>query len=111
MTLQELQDATPVWIEQDLTAYDIEAIQRGGCASGAYMPAVTYHQALATMQEYSDLVLELIEEHLGEVPAPSMEQSWAGMAVHFVSIAVELWASQFEPSGIEGHNDYEGEDD
>lgn len=37
----------PRWIDQDISPNDIAAICQGGCASGAYMPAVTYYQALA----------------------------------------------------------------
>ena len=32
----------PGWIDQDITPADVAAIVQGGCASGAYMPAVTY---------------------------------------------------------------------
>ena len=35
----------PEWIDQDLTIYDVDSIIQGGCASGAYMPAVIYHEA------------------------------------------------------------------
>jgi len=33
----------PAWIVNELTPYDLAAINQGGCASGAYMPAVTYY--------------------------------------------------------------------
>ena len=86
----------PAWIEQDVTPYDVAAIVQGGCASGAYMPAVTYSTALATMAEHGDDVLDYIDgaHGLGEIQGPDMAQtSWAGLAVSFVSLAVELWAS------------------
>ena len=44
----------PPWIEQDITALDVESILQGGCASGA------------------------------------------GIAVHFLSMAIELWCSSVE---------------
>ena len=47
----------PGWIDQDISPQNIAAIVQGGCASGAYMPAVTYHQALETMSEYGDDIL------------------------------------------------------
>lgn len=83
----------PHWIEQNISGYDIIAICQGGCASGAYMPAVTYSNALAVMNEHGDDVLQYIEGNYGELPKPREGESWAGMAVHYLSIAVELWAS------------------
>jgi hypothetical protein len=83
----------PAWISEDISPYDVAAIVQGGCASGAYMPAVTYWQALATMNEHGDTVLQYIEDQLGEIPQPAEVQSWAGLACHYVSLAVEIWAS------------------
>jgi hypothetical protein len=72
----------PAWIGQDISAADIAAICQGGCASGAYMPAVTYYQAVKTMSEHGDDVL----------PAVPSDTSWSGLALFFLSCAVELWA-------------------
>ena len=83
----------PEWIEQDITLADVENIVQGGCASGAYMPAVTYYKARETMNTHGDAVLDYIHEQLGELRRPSQETSWSGIAVHFLSMAVELWAS------------------
>lgn len=94
----ELGIDVPAWIDQDITPADVAAIVQGGCASGAYMPAVTYSDALATMERYGDErggVLDYIESALGYVPDPPKD-SWAGMACHFVSSAVELWAGSVE---------------
>ncbi len=87
----------PAWIECDdafISPRDVAAIVQGGCASGAYMPAVTYHQAAETMAKHGDDVLDFIAGRLGELPMPSSDVSWPGMACHFLSIAVELWASE-----------------
>ncbi len=86
----------PAWIERDISPNDVAAIVQGGCASGAYMPAVTYHQALETMKEHGDEVLQFIEDQLGELPAPAKGKSWSGMACFYLSCAVELWASNVE---------------
>ena len=86
----------PVWIDQEITPYDIAAICQGGCASGAYMPAVTYHKALKTMNDHSDEILNYIEECFGEVPEPPSDTSWEGRACYYVSSAVELWAYSLE---------------
>jgi len=84
----------PAWIDQDISAYDVAAIVQGDCSSGAYMPAVTYHQALETMAKYGDDVLNYIDDILGEVPQPDPASSlWSGMACFYLSLAVELWAS------------------
>lgn len=86
----------PSWIEEGITASEVAAIIQGGCASGAYMPAVTYATALETMNADSDRILDFICEVYGEVPAPPTDGSWEGMAVFYVSTAVELWASMIE---------------
>ena len=89
-------DAIPAWIDQNITPADVAAICQGGCDSGAYMPAVTYWQALETMGTHGDEILGYIENALGEVPAPSATtpagQSWSGLACYYLSYAVELWA-------------------
>lgn len=85
----------PDWINSDISPHEVAAIIQGGCASGAYMPAVTYHKALATMQEHGDDVLQYIEDQLGELPSVT-GQSWGQMACTYLSAAVELWASSVE---------------
>lgn len=92
--ISELLDCdVPRWIQQDISANDVISICQGGCASGAYMPAVTYYQARETMGEHGDDVLQYIEDQLGELPAVPTGESWSGIAVFFLSVAVELWAS------------------
>ncbi len=86
----------PAWISSDLSPYEVAAIVNGGCASGAYMPAVTYHKALETMAEHGDDVLQYIEDALGDLPQPPRDTSWSGLAVFYLSTAVELWASSVE---------------
>jgi hypothetical protein len=82
----------PEWIDFDISPRDVAAILQGGCASGAYMPAVTYHRAVATMAEHGDDVLQFIEDCCGELPQPAMGESWSGLACFYLSYAVELWA-------------------
>lgn len=80
----------PSWIESDITFADVAAICEGGCASGSYMPAVTYHEASATMADHGDDVLEYLD---GEgVQVSTTGESWSGIAVAFLSAAVESWA-------------------
>ena len=85
----------PRWIDEDISPSDVAAICQGGCASGAYMPAVTYHQALKTMADHGDDVLQYIEDATGELPSVK-GQSWGQMACTYLSCAVELWASSIE---------------
>lgn len=69
----------------------------GGCASGQYMPAVTYHLAKATMADHGDDVLDYIEDRLGGADLASPQgMSWGAYCCYLVSIAVELWASEVE---------------
>lgn len=85
-------EEAPAWIEPGFcNLVDMKTISEGGCASGAYMPAVTYHKALETMSEYGDEVFDYLESTLGGVPEPP-KGSWAGMAVFYVSYAVEVFA-------------------
>ena len=106
----------PEWLDKDHFTYlgdfeddelgqqyvwgsSIRDICRGGCASGSYMPAVTYYDALRTMSEHGDEVLSYIWEQLGEVPASTDDDSglsWSRLACHYLSLAVELWASSIE---------------
>ena len=85
----------PVWMEE-ISPADISAIIEGGCDSGAYMPAVTYWQALETMNQYGDDVFQMIEDCCVEVPAPPADYSWGQRACYFLSMAVELWCECHE---------------
>lgn len=85
----------PDWIGQDISLDDIHNILQGGCASGVYMPAVTYHTALDTMSDHGDDVLQYIEDAVGDLPDVKGE-SWAGMACKYLSAAVELWCSSVQ---------------
>lgn len=100
----------PRWIDQDIDAATIASICQGGCASGAYMPAVTYYQARETMGEHGDDVLQYIEDQMGELPAVPSGESWSGIAVFFLSVAVELWASA-TLSELENHDQDSDETD
>jgi len=105
----------PEWISQDITYQHIRTIMQGGCASGAYMPAVTYYQALKTMSEHGDAVFDYLDD--GDCLAMALEslschtqspsgltpiQSWAGMACYFLSSAVEQWAHTVEQQVTDG---------
>lgn len=87
----------PPWIDQDITCATVAAILEGGCESGAYMPAVTYHDALVTMTARGDAVLQFIEDEYGSLDDLDLlalrdGDSWSGFACRVLSIAVELWA-------------------
>lgn len=94
--IEGLEISVPEWIDQDISPCDVASIIQGGCASGAYMPAVTYHSARETMNEHGDDVLQYIEDAMGELPAPKAGESWSGMACFYLSCAVELWAASVE---------------
>ena len=102
LTMAGRNPGVPRWIDQDITPATVAAILQGGCNSGAYMPAVTYHLALSTMQQHGDSedgVLQYLEDNLGEIPTPPAgvdALSWGGLACMYVSTAVELWAASVE---------------
>lgn len=85
----------PAWIEACgiSTPYNVAAIAQGGCASGACMPAVEYYRAAKIMAEHGDDVLDYIQDRHGELPAIRDDESWGGIAVHFLSYAVDTWAA------------------
>lgn len=96
-TVENLNDQ-PEWLVNMSPVTELEGIQailHGGCSSGAYMPAVTYHTASQTMAAHGDDILEYIENNLGDLPNPPKGSSWSGIAVHYCSLAVELWCGQF----------------
>lgn len=100
--LSKINIEIPSWIDQNITTHTIAAILEGGCSSGAYMPAVTYHEALATMGTYGNDVLDYIHENLGgEYEYPPKSESWEGIAVYYLSMAVELWAGAVEDEILE----------
>ena len=85
----------PAWIDDDITPADVAAIVQGGCASGAYMTAVTYHTAAKTMAGHGEDVLQYIDDAMGELPSVA-GQGWSQMACTYLSCAVELWACSIE---------------
>ncbi len=78
----------------------IKDLCRGGCQSGAYMPACTYATAMDTMSEHGDEVFDYIELMYGEIPMPEPTDfrrgQWSGLACWYLSLAVELWANTVE---------------
>ena len=100
----------PAWIEQDIAVSTIASIVQGGCASGAYMPACWYSQALETMAKHGDDVLEYISDAMGELPKPRSDESWSGIACFYLSYAVELWAGDVMLQ-LEEHDVEESDDD
>ena len=91
----------PLNVTNVLDLADIQAIQQGGCSSGAFMPAVTYYSAMLTMADYGDDVLQYIQDTMGELPKPDNCESWSGMACFYLSCAVELWCGQFDLFGVD----------
>lgn len=96
----------PAWVDSSALcdSDDIESICHGGCASGAYMPAVTYYTANQTMAAHGDDVLQFIEDSYGELPEVPNHSGWSAIAVFYLSVAVELWASNVQ-SQLEGLDD------
>jgi hypothetical protein len=82
----------PEWVDPDITTSTIAAICEGGCESGAYMPAVTYWDAARTMSDHGDDVLSYLDSVGGLMEVDASQHSWAGLAVFFLSQAVDLWA-------------------
>lgn len=95
-------ERNPEWLEY-LGAiedhYTVENIIQVGCCSGAYMPAVTYYQALGLYNsDYGDEVQEVAMEFLAEIDSyegliEAMQHGKANLAAFLASTAVESWVS------------------
>ena len=70
----------------------LKDVCQGGCASGAYMPAVTYYDAKRTMHEYGDEIVEYLEEQYGEPVDQPVSFNWSQLCCHYFSMATENWA-------------------
>ena len=79
----------PHWVSETISTLDVAVIIEWGCASGTYPPAVSYTQAIETMNAYGDEIFEFIKDNQ-EVPRFEIT-SWEAGAVKIVSAAVELW--------------------
>lgn len=100
-TVRQLQDQ-PDWITEEggLELADILSVQQGGCASGAFMPAVTYNTAIEVMTAHGTDIIEYLEDSLGELPTVPHGSTWGGICVHYYSYAVELWCCQFDLDAV-----------
>jgi hypothetical protein len=98
----------PEWIESDISPCDVASIVQGGCASGAYMPACRYSDAMATMAAHGDDVLQYLHDSHGELPRPPDDSSWYGLVCFYLSAAVETWAYSVKPE-LESHEAEESE--
>lgn len=79
-------------IECPYTICDVAAY---GCSGGAYMPAVTYHEALECMNKYDDDMLNFLELQgyvatMGELDLLEAG-SLGALAVNLCSAAVTEW--------------------
>lgn len=82
----------PKWVTQPITKADLAAINQGGCASGAYMPAVTYRDANQTMADHGEAVIDYICEQTGDFPcSPREAQTWGQVCSYYLTYAVEIW--------------------
>lgn len=100
----------PPWIDSDITAATVAAIEHGGCESGAYAPAIYYHDCARTMDEHGSDVLEFLVGCYGdELPTPDMATtSWQGLACFYLWLAVEVWAfntADYLRDAIEGESE------
>ena len=82
----------PTWIESEsFTPYTVASILQSGCNGGGYIPAIKYDNASETMNKFGDDVLEFIEDYYGELPEIPKGTPYRGVAVHFLSTAVEIF--------------------
>lgn len=90
----------PSWIKHMGVIEDVselKAILEDGCASGAYMPAVTYSTAWDTFCLYGDDIVDFLTDHYWDdvIEFDLRSETNQGFAVKLCSLAVELWVMQF----------------
>lgn len=96
-----LDDNRPGWVEPDYFT-DLQSLRdllRGGCASGYYMPAVRYRDALKTMHDSGDAILDWLADmgvNVTELLREGADESWSGLACHVLSAAVETWCADMQ---------------
>lgn len=83
-----------------ITPYDVAGILQGGCASGSWMPAVTYGTATGILLEHESEVLDLIEGY-GAFTFDPENESLGGFHCKLVSCGVEIWCAGVEEKLIE----------
>jgi hypothetical protein len=112
LELYDLDIEVPDWVDGDITVGTVESIYQAGCSSGAYMPAVTYHEAMHTMSECGDDVVDYLvrSDWDGEIRIEQIS-GWAGMACHLLTLAVEIWAGEVWDSVLKAVKEREAEDE
>lgn len=73
---------------------ELISIYGGGCASGAYMPAVTYYKAKQCLFEHEESLLAQIE-HFETIEWNLEQETLGGIAAKICSMAVEDYVQQF----------------
>lgn len=73
---------------------ELIAIYEGGCASGAYMPAVTYFTAKKTFIEYEDKLCDYVDGY-GLSLDLDKGDCFSNFCAKVCSAAVESWVSSF----------------
>jgi hypothetical protein len=74
---------------------ELLSIYEGGCASGAYMPAVTYHTANQCMASDASGSVEEEIEHYEEITFNPATESFSQFASKLCAMAVESYVSKF----------------
>ena len=92
-----LEENAPAWINEveKITVYDLQAIAQGGCESGAYMPAVTYHTAKEVMHKHGDDITDSITDIFEDgIKYDIANDTWFGFCSKVYSMAVENWVNE-----------------
>jgi hypothetical protein len=98
--LKELGIDVPEWIRPDIDTRELGAILQGGCASGAYMPAVTWTEAVRTMGRDGVQVVDYVQDNLGTATAAPAGR-WHDICSWWLVQAVELWCSSVQYDAVE----------
>lgn len=84
--------SVPSWIDRSITPSEIASIAKSGVMAG-YMPVAADWSAAQTMSLHGDDVLAYLEDFDGDIVLPEEVQSWSRLAVFYLALAVERWAS------------------
>ena len=98
LTVKDLNNQ-PSWLKiEDIAT--IQGVNKGGCMSGAFMPAVTYYDAKQHMAIHGDAILDYIRDTFGAIPAHEKD-FWGSVCTFYYSLAVETWCTQFDLEDVD----------
>lgn len=81
----------PSWLIHEIDLSDVFSIYQGGCASGAFIPAVTYHIAEAWFNTHSEDMLQYVRDNDSNLVFNFNELPFSEFCTRICASAVEYF--------------------